>query len=88
MRFKHGADPLQLAAIPDHQQVVVEPLVGLLSEAIHARQELVHRRHRVRAHGRGHASVSLHEHGHRQRGAERVRLGVLVTDREGATGTP
>ena len=61
VRFQDGTDPLQLAAVAHDEQVVVDIGRRLPAEGVHAGQELVHRRHRIRAHGRGHSPIRLDE---------------------------
>ena len=84
VRIEHGPDAFELAAVTDDEQVVVDRVVGRLAEAVHARHELVHGRHRVRAYRRRHSPTRLDEQADGERGAESVRLGIFVADGQDA----
>ena len=57
--------------------------VGILDEPVHARQEVVERRHGVGGDERRAAAVVLDDRGDAERRAERVGVGVLVASRPG-----
>ena len=86
--LEHGAHPRQVAAVADHDQVVIVIRIGVLAEALDLRHEGIHLRHRIAAQWRRAAAQLLHRQGHRQRRAERVRLRVLVADAEDVASSP
>ena len=85
VRVEDWPDALQLPTVSDYDQVVIELGVGLAAEPLHAGEELVHRRHRVRANRSRQSPVSLNEHRDGQRRTQRIGLGVLVADRQHST---
>ncbi len=74
------ADPLEGAAVDDHQQVVVDIRVRIEPFGRDARQEVIQRGRRVGADRAGLPAVELHDPGDPERRPERVRVGILVTD--------
>ena len=78
--FPDSAHPIERAAVRDHEQVVVGVGVRIRAEPLDARQEAVQLRNRVGADRVGATAARLHDRGHREGGAERVRIGVLVPD--------
>ena len=84
MRLQDRAYTLQLAAIPHHDEVVVQGRVRLASKAVHAGQKFIHGRNRIRTHGRGHSPTRLDQERMRQGRSERVGFGVLMADRQDA----
>ena len=79
-------DPLERSAVGDHDQVVRRGGVRIGPEPLHAVEEVVQRRDRVGAHRIGQPAVRLDQPDDAERGPERVRVGVLVADREHAPG--
>ena len=80
MLLEHRAHALEVAAVADDDQVVIQVRVRRLAEAAHLRQEEVGVRNRVCAHGRGPLAERLQRQRQPERRAERVRLRVAVAD--------
>ncbi len=83
---QHPSHAFEVAAVADHDQVVVQVGVGRRPKALDAGHEVVHRRHGVRAHGRRPPTERFHDEGVRERRAERVGLWVLVADGQHGAG--
>ena len=81
----HVAEPVQRAAVTDDEEVVVAVRRRVGPEPIHPAQEAVQRGHRVRGQRVARATVVLDDRGDAERGAERVRVGVLVGDGQDAS---
>ncbi len=70
----------QVAAVADDDEVGVEVRLRRGAEALDLGHEVVHRGHRIGAHGVDPSATGLQGEGDGQRGAEGIRLGVAVAD--------
>ena len=78
------ADAVERAAIEDDQQVIRSIGIGIGPDALDAGHEVVDRGHRVGADRIGGPAERLDQVDDPERGTERVRVGVLVADRQDA----
>ena len=78
--FRPSTGPMRsrLAAVADHDQVIVERWIWILLEPIDARHEVVHMRHRISAHRRGPSTELLDRKSQSESRAECIGLRVLV----------
>ena len=73
-------DALEVAAVADDDEVGVEVRFGSRAEALDVGHEVVHRGHRVRADDVDACAARLQRQADRERGPERVGLGVAMAD--------
>jgi len=84
----HRADAVDAGAVRHDEQVIVGARLGVRARSGDIGHELVERRDRVGEDRRRLAAAGHDEPPDRERRADRVRVGVLMTDGEHAPGGP